>query len=216
MHAAVETWIFDLDNTLYAPATGLLDQINARIKGFIMRELCLDEAGADAYRHATWLSHGITLNALVADHGVDAAVYLAETHDIDYAILTPAPDLAAAIAALPGRKIVHTNGARGHADRVLDRLRLSTLIDDVWAIEESGFTPKPSPLATDRLIAAAGFDPRTAVMIEDSPANLSVPKARGMTTVLVTHGAEVEEADHVDHRIDDLVAFLEFDQPVTA
>ncbi len=208
MHSAIETWIFDLDNTLYSPATGLVDQINRRMTDFVMRELKLDEAAANAYRHATWQSHGITMNALISDHGVDATQFLAETHDIDYGPLAPSPGLKAAIAALPGRKIVHTNGARDHAVRVLDRLHLRDEIDALWAIEEAGFTPKPRPDATDRLIAAHAIAPGTAAMIEDSSANLAVPKARGMTTVLVSHDRDPTPDDHIDHLTSDLIGFL--------
>ncbi|MEM7176493.1 MAG: pyrimidine 5'-nucleotidase [Pseudomonadota bacterium] len=208
MHSAIETWIFDLDNTLYSPATGLLDQINRRMTDFVMRELNIDEAAANAYRHTRWQSHGLTMNALISEHGVDAEQFLAETHDIDYGPLAPSPALRAAITALAGRKIVHTNGARDHAARVLARLDLSDVIDAVWAIEEAGFTPKPRPDATDLFIAAHAIAPGTAAMIEDSSANLAVPKARGMTTVLVTHDLDPTPGDHIDHLTSDLIGFL--------
>ena len=204
--ARIETWIFDLDNTLYCPSTGLVDQINARMTAFVMRVLALSRDEADAYRSATWKSHGITMNALVEEHGVDPADFLAETHDIDYAPLRPVPGLASAIADLQGRKIVHTNGARGHAERVLDRLGLAREINAVWAIEDTGHIPKPRAEATELLIAGEGIDPVAAVMVEDTPHNLAVPKARGMTTVLV--GAEMAEADHIDHVTQDLAQLL--------
>ena len=46
----VETWIFDLDNTLYHPSARLFDQINARMTSFIMRELAIPRAAADDLR----------------------------------------------------------------------------------------------------------------------------------------------------------------------
>ncbi|MEM7240491.1 MAG: pyrimidine 5'-nucleotidase [Pseudomonadota bacterium] len=208
MHDRISTWIFDLDNTLYPPETGLLSQINARMTAFVVRELGVSRSRADDYRHETWKTHGITMNALVADHGVDPHAFLAETHDIDYAPLTACPFQRSAVAGLSGRRIIHTNGARRHAERVLDRLELADLFDGIWAIEDLGFAPKPHRTATDGLISRAGFDPATALMIEDSSANLRAPKARGMTTVLVSGGGLQPAEDHIDYVTADLTAFL--------
>ncbi|MBD3625070.1 MAG: pyrimidine 5'-nucleotidase, partial [Rhodobacteraceae bacterium] len=46
----VRTWVFDLDNTLYAPGVGLFEQIEAKMNGFIRTRLGLDEAAAAALR----------------------------------------------------------------------------------------------------------------------------------------------------------------------
>jgi FMN phosphatase YigB (HAD superfamily) len=43
----VETWIFDLDNTLYPPDDRLFRQIEARISGYLQRELGVGAAEAD-------------------------------------------------------------------------------------------------------------------------------------------------------------------------
>ena len=36
--AHVETWVFDLDNTLYPPGVRLFDQIEARMTAYVMRD----------------------------------------------------------------------------------------------------------------------------------------------------------------------------------
>ncbi|GIX14881.1 MAG: pyrimidine 5'-nucleotidase [Paracoccaceae bacterium] len=204
--AGVETWVFDLDNTLYPPSARLFDQIEARMTRYVMRELGLDREAADHLRDTFWRNHGTTLAGLMRNHGIDPEPYLAEVHDIDLSGLRPDPALARALAALPGRRIVHTNGARAHAERVTRALGLEGLFDALYGIEDAGYAPKPERDAFLRICARDGFDPARAAMFEDDPRNLHVPADLGMVTVLV--GAPRYEADFIHHHADDLTAFL--------
>ncbi|MEM1276828.1 MAG: pyrimidine 5'-nucleotidase [Pseudomonadota bacterium] len=208
MRDTITSWIFDLDNTLYDPRLGLLDQISARMHGFVMRELAMTRREAKVYCEESWRNHGITMRALVRDYGIDPADFLAETHDIDYEHVVPCFDLKAAIANLDGQKIIHTNGARSHAMEVLDRLHLTNEFDAVWAIEDVDYAPKPHAEAHDRVISEHEIDPKSAMMFEDTPHNLEVPKARGMTTALVSAGPRPLDALHIDHVTYDLKGFL--------
>ncbi len=207
-------WIFDLDNTLYPPSMRLFDQIEARMTRFVMEALGVDRERADHLRRHYWQRHGTTLAGLMREHGIDPHDYLHAVHDIDFSPLAPDPILAARIAALPGRRIVHTNGPKGYAERVLEARGLAELFDAVFGIEETGFAPKPEARAHDLVIAAAGISPRQATMFEDDPRNLAVPHARGMRTVLVRQDRESGTGDaprahpHVHHVTDDLAAFL--------
>ncbi|SMO53128.1 pyrimidine 5'-nucleotidase [Paracoccus laeviglucosivorans] len=211
----VTTWIFDLDNTLYAPEMQLFAQIEKRMTAYVMRELRVPEAEANHLRDHYWRAHGTTLSGLMAEHAIDPLPYLREVHDIDFSHLTPAPELAALISGLPGRKIVHTNGDVEYAARVLHHRGLS-VFDEVHGIDSVGFLPKPDPRAYDAVIKAAGFDPAHAAMFEDDPRNLSVPHALGMRTVLVGAGMigpdplapDHPHGPHVQHRTNDLTAFL--------
>ena len=54
--AHVETWVFDLDNTLYPPAMRLFDQIEARMTAYVMRTLGVEAAEAGALRARYWRS----------------------------------------------------------------------------------------------------------------------------------------------------------------
>lgn len=206
--AAVETWIFDLDHTLYHPSARLFDQINARMTAFIMRELGLGRRAADRLRQAYWARDGITLVGLVAEHGVDPVAFLDEVHRIDLGALRPDAALAAAIRTLPGMRIVHSNGARAHAERVLTARGLDGLFARVFGIDDKGFRPKPRPEAYAHVIEATGLDPARAVMVEDDQRNLEVPKALGMTTVWVCHAPGEKAGAHVDHRVASLPDFL--------
>ena len=204
----VETWIFDLDQTLYHPSARLYDQINARMTAFIMRELGLTRRAADRLREAYWARDGITLSGLVAEHGVDPAAFLDDVHRIDLRVLRPDPRLAAALRGLPGARIIHSNGARRHAERVLEARGLGGLFGRIFGIDDKGFVPKPRPEAYAHVVEAAGLDPARAVMVEDDQRNLEVPKALGMTTVWLAHAPGEKAGAHVDHRVTSLADFL--------
>ena len=202
----VDTWVFDLDETLYPPATPLFPQIEARMTRWIVAELGVTPEEADALRTWWWHDHGTTLAGLMREHGTDPAPFLRDVHDIDMGILAPDPALRAAIAALPGRRIVFTNGTRPYALRVLQALGLEALWDAVYGIEEAGFVSKPDAAAYAAVFGADGLDPRRAAMVEDTARNLLVPHELGVVTVQVgptrAHGA------HVHHHAPDLTAFL--------
>ena len=205
----VETWIFDLDNTLYHPSARLFDQIDARMTGFIMRELGVNRAEADDLRRTYWQCHGTTLRGLIDSHGVDPAQFLDEVHAIDLAALKPDAGLASAIRRLPGARIVHTNAARAHAARVLAARGLEGVFDAVYAIEDKDLVATPQPDAYRRVIRLSGLDPARAAMIEDDARNLEVPKALGMATVWLCHRAGARAPAFVDRRITRVSRFLQ-------
>lgn len=202
----VTTWVFDLDNTLYPPGARLFDQIERRMTGWVMRELSLSRDEADRLRRAYWARHGTTLAGLMREHGIDPHGYLHEVHDIDLAPLTPDPGLAAALAALPGRRIVHTNGPAPYARRVLAARGLDGAFDAVYGVEHAGYRPKPEPAAFATVFAADGLDPARAAMFEDDARNLAAPHAMGLRTVHVAPAPE--PAPHIHHHTDDLTGFL--------
>lgn len=209
---SVDCWIFDLDNTLYPAQFGLFDQIDKRMTEFIARELGLDADSANTLRKDYWRAHGTTLNGLMREHGAAPEPFLEYVHDIDLEIVPPAPALCAAIDALPGRKVVFTNGSRRHAERVVARLGAEGCFSALYGIEDAGLSPKPQREAYDRIIALSGLEPTRAAMVEDTARNLIEPHRMGMKTVwtptdcdLANDGAEGE---HVHFVAPDLTAFL--------
>lgn len=201
-----KVWVFDLDNTLYPPSARLVEQINRRMTEFIMDALKVDRAGAGRLRRDYWRRYGTTLAGLMAHHGVDPDPYLAQVHDIALDGILPDPDLRAAIAALPGRRVVHTNGAAVHAQRVLAARGLGGVFDAVYGLEHAGYRSKPAEAAFATVHAQDGLDPTAAVMIEDDPRNLEVPHRIGMATVLVA--PMPDPRPHIHHHTDDLTALL--------
>ena len=202
----VDTWVFDLDNTLYPPAVRLFDQIEVRMTQYVMDSVGVGRAEADRLRKHYWATYGTTLAGLMREHGVDPGPYLTDVHDISFDALTPDPDLAACIRALPGRRIVYTNGCRPYAERVIAARGLSGLFDAVYGVEHAGFRPKPEREAFEAIFTQDGTDPARAAMFEDDARNLAAPHAMGMRTVHVA--PDPAPADHIHHHTDDLARFL--------
>ena len=208
----IETWIFDLDNTLYPSTCRLYLEVEQRMARYIMDELQLDLEGAHALRRRYFQEHGTTLRGLMNEYGVEPRRFLDYVHEIDVSAVQPAPALNRALATLPGRKLVFTNGTHNHASRVLDRLELThhfAAIHDIVAID---FQPKPNAAGYQTLIETYAIEPRRAAMIEDMARNLPPAAALGMTTIWLRGGPHDEldarHASAIHHTIDDLTEFL--------
>jgi len=206
--AHVETWVFDMDNTLYPPELRLFDQVSARITGFVMRELRLERAEADALRARYFRDYGTTLAGLMAVHGLDPDPYLAEVHAIDLSGVAPDARLAGAIAALPGRKVIYTNGSRAHGLNIAQALGLASCFAAFYGVEDAEYVVKPHRPAFEAVFARDGLDPRRAAMVEDDQRNLRVPAEMGMRAIWRPVSADEARAPHVHHVAPDLADFL--------
>jgi len=202
----VDTWVFDLDNTLYPPSADLFGQMDGRFSAYVARLTGLDTHGALRLCHAYWDEYGSTLTGLIAHHDVDPHHFLADVHDIDISHLSQDAALSDAIAQLSGRKIVYTNGSENHAKRVLAARGLTSVFDAVYGVEHADFKPKPTQDAFDRVFAKDGVTPQKSAMFEDEVRNLAVPHGLGMRTVHV-HPVPATK-DYVHHHTDDLTDFL--------
>jgi len=204
--AHVDTWVFDLDNTLYPPSADLFGQMDARFATYVARLTGLDQANALKLCAEYWTEYGSTLTGLMKHHDVDPHHFLADVHDIDISHLEPDEALSKAIKALPGRKIVFTNGSHNHAKRVLAARGLTRFFDAVYGVEHADFKPKPTQGAFSSVFAKDGMTPTKAAMFEDEARNLAVPHALGMRTVHVHEQAD--GGDHVHHHTAHLANFL--------
>ncbi|HEX9570155.1 MAG TPA: pyrimidine 5'-nucleotidase [Rhodospirillales bacterium] len=209
-----EAWVFDLDNTLYPASSNLFQQVDRRMTLFIAEFLSLDSETAYKLQKTYFREHGTTMRGLMNVHGIDPGPFLEFVHDIDLAPVAPDPALDAALARLPGRKIVFTNGPTDHALRVMDRLAVRRHFEAVFDIVEADYVPKPEPRAYEALVRRYGLNPPATVMVEDLARNLAPAAAMGMTTVWVRAplpggtpdaGNDAQVADHV---IDDLSGWL--------
>jgi putative hydrolase of the HAD superfamily len=215
----IATWVFDLDNTLYPHHLNLWQQVDVRIRNYIVGLLKVSHDEAFRLQKDYYKRYGTTLRGLMKEHGLEPDEFLDIVHQIDYSPLTPNPALGAAIVELPGRKLILTNGTRHHAEEVLRRLGIEKHFEDIFDIKSAELEPKPNAPVYERFLARHKVDPRKAVLFEDLARNLEVPHALGMTTVLVVpQGARVvlredweltgRDAPHVDHVTDDLAGFL--------
>ena len=216
---AVETWVFDLDNTLYPHHLNLWQQVDERIRDYIANFLKVSPDEAFRVQKDYYRRYGTSMRGLMEEHGLNPDEFLEVVHQIDHSPLTPNPELGAAIAGLPGRKLILTNGTRRHAEAVMNRLEITEHFEDVFDIAAAELEPKPRASVYDRFLKRHAVEPRKAAIFEDLSRNLEVPHTLGMTTVLVVPGGTREvfreewelagrDAAHVDYVTDDLTAFL--------
>lgn len=215
----INTWIFDLDNTLYPRRCDLFAQIDVKMTSYVSKLLDLPRDEAKKIQKQYYYDHGTTLQGLILNHEIDPHHFLDDVHDIDYSPVSKDEGLRTVIEALPGRKLIFTNGDVPHAERTTKALGIDGCFEGIFDIVAADFLPKPAQEPYEQFVSKYKIDPNVAVMFEDMPRNLFVPKQMGMDTVLIIDEEynsttkepwEVhdQEEDYIDHVVGDLGAFL--------
>jgi putative hydrolase of the HAD superfamily len=208
-------WLFDLDNTLYPYECRLFDQVDRRMGAFVAGYLGLDPVAAREVQKRYLRDYGTTLSGLMQVHGLAPEDYLSYVHAIDLSPVAPDPALDAALARLPGRKLIYTNANTGHADAVLEKLGIAHHFEAVFDIVAARFEPKPRPEPLKRMLARHAVSPEGTVFFDDMPRNLAPAAAIGMTTVWVESDSQWAKLEHtgaedfVHHRTRDLPGWLD-------
>ena len=217
----IDTWIFDLDNTLYPHECDLFAQIDVLMTGYVAELTGMNRVDARKLQKDLYRDFGTTLRGLMETRHIDPHDFLNVVHDIDYSPLPHMPHLGEKISRLPGRKLIYTNGSVEHAQNTLDAMGIdAALFDTIFDIVASDFEPKPHSEPFKKFMAEHNVNGNQSAMFEDLPRNLEPAKVHGMTTVLVTPGtadarsAEAWEfaendAAHIDYRTKDLVGFID-------
>ncbi len=207
--AGVRDWIFDLDDTLYPPESGVFTAVMNRIRAYAARVTGTAGEDAVALQRSYAARYGTTLRGLMEEHGVDPVEFLADVHAVDRSALAPDAALAEALSRLPGRKFILTSGTHAHVGKTLDCLAIADRFDGVFDIADADYLPKPAAATYAAFLDRFAIEPAAAAMFEDAPRNLVVPRALGMRTVLVTGRQAPQPASlDVDFVIDDLPGFL--------
>ena len=209
--AHIDSWIFDLDNSLYPASCNLFELMELKMGSYIQQLLGVDAEEARRVQKRYFHEHGTTLAGLMLSHGIDPHDFLDFVHDIDLARVTADPELVAALDRLPGRKFVFTNGDEAYARRVLDRIGLANAFDGMHDIHAMNYVPKPDPSSYAALCERHGIEPKRALFVDDMARNLAPAKALGMVTVWLDNGSEQvgdAAADHVDFVAPDIGAWL--------
>lgn len=210
--ADAQCWIFDLDNTLYPASCRLFDQVERRIGEFVQQLLKLEPEAARALQKQYFRDHQTTLNGLMIHHKIDPAEFLEFVHRIDVSGVAADERLDQALALLPGRKLIYTNGSVRHAENVMTRLGVARHFEGVFDIAEAAFIPKPDITAYRALVARHGFDPNKAIMLDDMPRNLAPAAELGMTTVWiktdVAWAQPAEQTAYIHHVAENLADWL--------
>jgi putative hydrolase of the HAD superfamily len=185
--------VIDLDNTLYRASSGVFARMDARMNRFIVQHLSVDEGEANRLRRSYWDRYGTTLRGLMLHHGIDAEGVLHEVHDIGVdGLLSEDKELDAALAAMPGRKVIHTNGTVEHAERVLAALDIRHHFDAIYDIRFNAYQPKPCPRTLGMLLSREDTAPARTIVIDDMADNLAAAAQLGARTAWISeaHSAQ--------------------------
>lgn len=208
----VTTWLFDMDNSLYPARANLFGQIDVRMQDYVAKLLGVDGPAARAVQKRYFHEHGTTLRGLMLSHGVDPHDFLGYVHDLDFSVLDPDAALRRALLALPGRKIVFTNGDRPYAEKVLETLGILDTFEDIFDIHAMDYQPKPHASTYRGVLGRYGLEPATTFFADDMAHNLAPAHALGMTTLWVNNGSERGAhgyaPDFVDYETGDLTDWL--------
>jgi putative hydrolase of the HAD superfamily len=211
----VETWVFDLDNTLYPASSKLFDQVSRRMTGYIAEYFDMAPDAALKRQKEFFMRYGTTLRGLMTEHGVDPEPFLDYVHRIDVGVVAPNPPLALKLGLLPGRKLVFTNASRAHAKRLMERIGITEHFEEIFDIADADYIPKPDKTSYSMMLRRHQVSPSTACMIEDIAGNLEPAKALGMATVWLRHENEWSKPkdstapDYIDFVTDDLGDWLD-------
>ena len=211
----IDTWIFDLDNTLYSADSGIFQQVRELMSKFVSNHLDIDLKEAEKIRGKYYRQHGTTLRGMMDIHGVDPEIFLREVHKLDYSIVEPNHKLNEELAKLKGRKIIYTNANKQHANDVLNKLKLTDMFVDIFDIKMAGYVPKPEVKPYMKFIEKFDINPVCSAMFDDIAKNLVPAKNVGFTSIWVDAGYEnfmddIERSkNYIDYKTKDLSFFLD-------
>ena len=215
LQSQINTWIFDLDNTLYSADSGVFQQVHELMGKFVSSHLDIDIDEAKKIQKQYYKQHGTTLRGMMDNHGVEPDHFLSEVHRLDYSIVGPNPQLNKELEKLNGRKIIYTNANMEHALNVLDRLELSNFFDEIYDIKMANYIPKPEIGPYEQIIEQFEINSQSSAMFDDIAKNLVPAKKVGFTSVWIDVGYENFSDDikssksYLDYETTNIMEFLE-------
>ena len=211
----INTWIFDLDNTLYSADSGIFQQVHRLMGEFISKNLNMDMPEAKKLQSKYYKQHGTTLRGLMDNHGINPDHFLDEVHRLDYSIVGSNKILNEELHKLQGRKIIYTNANKKHVIDVLDRINLTNFFDEIFDIKMANYIPKPELKPYEQIIELFNIEPKSSAMFDDIAKNLVPAKNVGFSSVWIDHGYENFTDDiknsekYLDYKTKDLSLFLD-------
>ena len=198
-------WIlFDLDDTLYPPGAGLMDEISARITQYIAAHLGMTRDTAEDLRRDYYRRYGSSVRGLVLHHPIDLADFLAFVHDVEVEkYLAPDADLDCLLACIHLDKALFTNAPAAFARRVLRALGIERHFECVFDLAFGGYRGKPDPQVYVDVRRALGVSDHALLIVDDALMNLQPARRLGWTTVWV-HGNRRTGDGIADYVVGDL------------
>ncbi len=194
--------VIDLDNTLYSADSGVFARMDKRMTAYVARELGVSAEQANRLRIAYWKEYGTTLRGMMLHHNMAPEPFLHDVHDIDAEeILNRDIPLSVALEKLPVRKVIHTNGIREHAERILGRLGVADHFSAIYDIRFNHYIPKPCQQTLATLIEAEQSTPERTLVVDDMADNLHAARALGCQTAWINSGCGRNDEQPWDYQI---------------
>ena len=215
LNKKINTWIFDLDNTLYSADSGIFQQVHELMGKFVSSHLDIGIEDAKIMQKKYYKQHGTTLKGMMDNHGVDPDHFLAEVHKLDYSIVGPNHKLNEQLKKLQGRKIIYTNANMQHTLDVLERIELSNFFDEIYDIKMANYIPKPELAPYEQMVKQFDIETKSSAMFDDIAKNLVPAKNVGFTSVWIDAGYENFSDDikaskkYLDYETTNITEFLE-------
>ncbi|MFT7682553.1 MAG: putative hydrolase of the HAD superfamily [Moritella dasanensis] len=209
-----ETYLFDLDDTLYCPSLGILKQVESRMHQFIANALSLSLPEATVLSNHYYKQYGGTVKGLVKHHDISRDDFIHYCHDVDMTALKVQPNIIKQINQLSGRKIIYTNSPKYYAKKILHELALIDSFDAIFSLEDANYELKPHKASYQQLCETHAINSRKTVFFDDQLRNLKPAKALGMTTVWVSGSEQVVtdldyKADYETNNLDQFFNLLQ-------
>ncbi len=183
---SIECFVFDLDNTLYPKETGLLQSVGVNISKFIAEKLGFNDEEADLLRQKYKEKYGITLSGLIKHHGINPKDFDEFVYNLEYDEKLEKDDkLIAVLKKIDKKKIIYTNTGKIHYQKVLKKLEIEHLFDEIITIEKLNFFAKPTEKSFEYFIEQTSIKPENSIFFEDSEINLITAKNIGFKTALI-------------------------------
>ncbi|HYD93547.1 MAG TPA: HAD family hydrolase [Candidatus Paceibacterota bacterium] len=183
----MDVWVFDNDGTLYDDREAY-DQFLVLV-GEYLRRKGFDVTNSREAIQMAKARTGMRSSALALrqvydlpyDELVNETFMRIKLEECKY--LRADPKRASALSALSAPAVVFTNNPSVFAERVLSAVKLLEHFSDVFGIERTDFSAKPSDQAFRSVETRFPLGTRF-ILVDDTPANLHAAKARGWRTLL--------------------------------
>lgn len=206
----VKTWLFDLDDTLYAPETGFSKYMANHQRATLAKLLNTDIASIQVLTSKLIQKYGgAPFTGLHQEGVLDMDAFIDEGFRLDHGKIEKCEMTKKMLLNISGRKVVFTNSPKSHADNILKTLEYQNIFSDehIFDVTRLEFETKPLKSSYEKVLVALNEVAEHCILVEDSLKNLEMAKSMGMTTVSVYHNGE--KPNYVDYAYLTLKDFLQ-------
>lgn len=206
--------IWDIDHTLYHADTplvpGIIYAIISTLRAHGVPEDHLVEDALKATIHEQLKLVGSSYPYFEKTYGISKAV-MAKVIDTmplnEIPVDTRLPNL---FAAHPVKHVINTHGSHAWRERVLQHIGIDSHFSAFIHHADHGYQTKAlSDVTHLAALAAAGVAAHEVVMVDDTAANLRIPKELGMQTVLIDYNRAGEDKSPADYVVRDAAGVFE-------